>query len=229
MYALAQRHALSGFVLNDGRGVRIEVEGEESALNAFEEAIRGEAPPLSKIERIRTQSLPSVGFQDFTIRRSTHEGKKRTWISPDTSVCPECLRELFDPKDRRFHYPFINCTHCGPRFTIVEDVPYDRDRTTMRSFEMCLSCRREYEDPANRRFHAQPNACPVCGPQVWLVDGGGRSDFEFRISDWRLEIGEPNPQSAIPNPQRSRPVEGRLDGDVFRNVGEVLRAGGGVL
>ncbi len=192
VYALARRHALSGFVLNDGRGVRIEVEGEDAALNAFTRAIEAEAPPLSMIERIRTQSLPSVGFQDFTIRPSTDEGKKRTWISPDTSVCSECLRELFDPEDRRFHYPFINCTHCGPRFTIVEGVPYDRDRTTMRSFEMCPSCRREYEDPANRRFHAQPNACPVCGPRVWLVDRDGC----------------------------------KRDGDVFRHVGEVLRAGG---
>ncbi|MCK5328993.1 MAG: carbamoyltransferase HypF, partial [Candidatus Latescibacteria bacterium] len=192
VYALARRHALSGFVLNDGRGVRIEVEGEAPALNAFVEAIRGEAPPLSRIERIRTRTLPDAGFRGFSIRRSTPDQERRTWISPDTSVCPECLRELFDPEDRRYKYPFINCTHCGPRFTIVEGVPYDRDRTTMRAFEMCPSCRREYEDPADRRFHAQPNACPICGPKVWLVDGDGC----------------------------------KRDGDVFRSVGEMLKAGG---
>ncbi|MCK5328468.1 MAG: carbamoyltransferase HypF, partial [Candidatus Latescibacteria bacterium] len=135
---------------------------------------------------------PDAGFRGFAIRRSTPDQERRTWISPDTSVCPECLRELFDPEDRRYKYPFINCTHCGPRFTIVEGVPYDRDRTTMRAFEMCPSCRREYEDPADRRFHAQPNACPICGPKVWLVDGNGC----------------------------------KRDGNVFRSVGEKLRAGG---
>jgi len=192
VYGLARRHALSGFVSNDGRGGRSEVEGEEAALNAFAGAIEAEAPPLSKIERIRIRDLPNAGFRGFAIRRSADEGEKRAWISPDTSVCPECLRELFDSGDRRYRYPFINCTHCGPRFTIVEGVPYDRDRTTMRAFEMCPSCRREYEDPEDRRFHAQPNACPVCGPRVWLVDGNGC----------------------------------RNDDDVFRRVGEVLRADG---
>ena len=192
VYALARRHALSGFVLNDGKGVRIEVEGEDAVLNMFAGAIETEAPPLSRIERIRVRVLPEVGFRGFVIRRSATEGKRRAWISPDMAMCAECLRELFDPDDRRYRYPFINCTHCGPRFTIVEGVPYDRDRTTMRAFEMCPSCRREYEDPGDRRFHAQPNACPVCGPRVWLVDGNDR----------------------------------RREGDVFRRVGEVLRAGG---
>ncbi|MFH1006023.1 MAG: carbamoyltransferase HypF [Candidatus Latescibacterota bacterium] len=180
VYALARQHALSGFVLNEGRGVRIEVEGQHGRLLSFADALRAEAPPLSKIDRTRIRELPPVGFSDFTIRKSMTEGNKRMWISPDTTVCPACLRELFDPEDRRYLYPFINCTHCGPRFTIVEGIPYDRVQTTMRTFKMCPSCRREYEDPRDRRFHAQPNACSVCGPRVWLVDGD-RAPLEEQV------------------------------------------------
>lgn len=173
IYSLARRHELSGFVLNNPRGVWIEVEGEESALKAFSQGIQREAPPLARIERLEMERLPRVGFQDFEIRESRGDSERLVLISPDVSICPACLRELFDPKDRRYRYPFINCTHCGPRFTIIVDVPYDRDKTTMKIFPMCPDCRREYEDPSDRRFHAQPNACPICGPQMRLLDRSG--------------------------------------------------------
>ncbi len=170
VYSQAVRRGLAGFVLNDSRGVTIEVEGNLNALDSFARALREEAPPLARVDSVIAELLPLHGETDFVIIHSQGGSERRTLISPDTSTCDDCLRELFDPADRRYHYPFINCTNCGPRFTIIRDVPYDRDKTTMRVFPMCPDCRREYDDPLNRRFHAQPNACPVCGPGLRFID-----------------------------------------------------------
>jgi hydrogenase maturation protein HypF len=176
VYGQALRCGLAGFVLNDSTGVTIEIEGAHEALEAFEHALREQAPPLARIDTIAAEDMPAHGDTAFVIRHSQAGAERRALISPDTATCDDCLRELFDPHDRRYRYPFTNCTNCGPRFTIVRDVPYDRDKTTMRDFPMCPACQAEYDDPLDRRFHAQPNACPECGPQVrfevWREDGG---------------------------------------------------------
>ncbi len=166
VFSLASSLGLSGYVLNDSAGVLIEVEGE--AVEAFLVRLPAEAPPLARIERVRAEAVAAVGERGFAIRASPRGGRPDTAVTPDTATCADCLRELFDPADRRFRYPFINCTNCGPRFTIVRGIPYDRPQTTMAAFAMCPACRAEYEDPADRRFHAQPNACPDCGPRVRL-------------------------------------------------------------
>jgi Hydrogenase maturation factor len=169
IYTLAHRWQLAGSVNNDSHGVTIEVEGPAQVLDTFEHALHCELPPLARIDALQVEEIPVLNENTFHITQSQVQTERRTLISPDTTICADCLRELFDPQDRRFHYPFINCTNCGPRFTIIKDVPYDRDQTTMRVFPMCPTCQHEYEDPLNRRFHAQPNACPVCGPQVHYI------------------------------------------------------------
>ena len=170
VYNLATRLGLSGWVLNSA-GVEIEAIGPAAMLDDFVEQLRSEAPPMARIERITITDLPPSSIQHptssaFTIHHSEARPGEFQPISPDVAICDDCLRELFDPDDRRYHYPFINCTNCGPRFTIIRDVPYDRPKTTMAPFRMCSDCQTEYDDPTNRRFHAQPNACPVCGPRV---------------------------------------------------------------
>ena len=172
VYRLAHEHELGGFVLNDERGVLIEVEGTEAELDRFRERLGAEAPPLARIERVSASEVSPAGERDFAIRESAGAGEAQALVSADMATCEDCLAELFDPADRRHRYPFTNCTNCGPRFTIVEDVPYDRRLTTMASFRMCEACRAEYEDPLDRRFHAQPNACPACGPTVRLIEAG---------------------------------------------------------
>ena len=174
VYRLAKRFGLTGWVINATDGVYIEVEGREDILKDFERAIVEEKPPVSFIQAIERSWLERVGYTEFTIRKSEEEGEKTVLILPDIATCKDCMVEVFDPKDRRYRYPFTNCTNCGPRFTIIESLPYDRPNTTMKIFKMCEACSREYEDPSDRRFHAQPNACPVCGPQVELWDHGGR-------------------------------------------------------
>ncbi|HWQ62430.1 MAG TPA: carbamoyltransferase HypF, partial [Negativicutes bacterium] len=174
VHNLAGRCGVSGWVANDGRGVVIEAEGETAAVAAFLAALRTGAPPLAVIDALTAEPRPPVGEQGFAIRASGPAGDKLALISPDVATCPDCRAELADPADRRHRYPFTNCTNCGPRYTIIDDVPYDRERTTMAAFHMCPACRAEYDDPANRRFHAQPNACPVCGPAYRLLDGAGR-------------------------------------------------------
>jgi hydrogenase maturation protein HypF len=176
VYRLAGELALSGWVLNDTHGVLLEVEGRPGVVQEFLARLAPEAPPLAVVERVRTEACAVSGSRGFVIRPSEGlggggpgGGSVDAPVSPDTAVCADCLRELFDPADRRFRYPFINCTNCGPRFTIVIGVPYDRPRTTMAGFSMCPDCQAEYDDPSDRRFHAQPNACPVCGPSVRLV------------------------------------------------------------
>ena len=170
VYRLAGELRLGGYVLNDSHGVLVEVEGTAAAIEEFLARLAADPPPLAVVERVLTEDRATCGQTDFTIRASPSGGTADAPVTPDTATCPECLRELFDPADRRFRYPFINCTNCGPRFTIVRGVPYDRPLTTMASFTMCAACRAEYEDPADRRFHAQPNACPDCGPSLPLLD-----------------------------------------------------------
>jgi hydrogenase maturation protein HypF len=170
VYRIARELGLAGYVCNDSSGVVIEVEGRPAEIDRLIQRITAAAPPLAVIERIARHDLPVRGASaGFEIVSSPAGGPPRASITPDSATCAACLRELFDPADRRFRYPFINCTDCGPRFTIVTGVPYDRPNTTMASFAMCGECRREYDDPSDRRFHAQPNACPRCGPSVALL------------------------------------------------------------
>ncbi len=168
VYSLARRFELFGWVRNTSAGVDIEVDGLRPALEAFVAALQSEAPALAHIDQVTVDWQPPNGFSAFEILHSAAEPADFQPISPDVSICEDCLRELFDPNDRRYRYPFINCTNCGPRFTIIQDIPYDRPNTTMAPFEMCADCAAEYQDPLDRRFHAQPVACPNCGPQVWL-------------------------------------------------------------
>jgi hydrogenase maturation protein HypF len=170
VYRLAGELGLAGWVLNDERGVLLEVEGAPSAVERFLVRLETDAPPLASVERVTAKEIAPQGERGFAIVGSEGGGEPQALVSHDTAPCADCLRELWDPADRRHRYPFINCTNCGPRFTIVRGVPYDRPRTTMAGFEMCLACRTEYEDPADRRFHAQPNACADCGPALH-VDG----------------------------------------------------------
>ncbi len=168
VYGLANRLNLRGWVCNTSAGVEIHVEGEAAKVEAFVNLLVVEAPPLARIDQVSVQNVPAEGFTTFDIRDSTAIAGAFQPISPDVALCADCERELFDPRDRRYLYPFINCTNCGPRFTIIKDIPYDRPATTMAEFEMCTGCRAEYENPLDRRFHAQPVACPECGPFVEL-------------------------------------------------------------
>ena len=174
LYRLAQRHALCGWVRNTPSGVELELEGPTEALSSFQDELSRSTPPLAIVEQIRAVPLDGlVGYDRFTIRSSA-EGDGGTLVSPDIAPCAACLRELADPADRRYRYPFINCTDCGPRFTIIRDLPYDRKTTSMAQFSMCPTCNAEYEDSHSRRYHAQPDCCPSCGPQVWLLNAEGR-------------------------------------------------------
>jgi hydrogenase maturation protein HypF len=173
VYGLASRLGLAGFVRNEPQGVELELEGAAATIEAFLEQLRTAGPPLARIQGIRTCELPPLDERGFVIHPSAKTGERTVFIAPDQATCQDCLRELRDPRDRRYRYPFINCTNCGPRYTIIRDVPYDRARTTMAEFIMCPTCRAEYEDPSNRRFHAEPTCCPACGPQVRLTDPSG--------------------------------------------------------
>ncbi len=175
VHRLAKRCGLTGHVVNTARGVHLEVEGAGEDIDRFFALLASEHPPLAYISAIhREDGLPLEDDTGFEIQESLSGEARSALISPDVCVCDDCLRELFDPHDRRFRYPFINCTNCGPRYTIIQDIPYDRPLTTMKRFTMCSECRSEYEDPGDRRFHAQPNACPGCGPRLALHDGAGR-------------------------------------------------------
>jgi hydrogenase maturation protein HypF len=165
VHRLAGRNRLAGFVLNDGEGVVIEAEGDPAALDSFAVSLRGDAPALAHVETVTAESVQARGDEGFEIAAS-RPSRGAAAVPPDMATCDDCLRELFDPADRRFRYPFVNCTQCGPRFTIVRTVPYDRPNTTMAGFAMCVDCRHEYEDPTDRRFHAEPIACPACGPRL---------------------------------------------------------------
>ncbi len=173
VHRLAAELGLGGFVRNDSEGVELEVEGDAGVVAELVARLEPEAPPLAAVESVQTTELAVTGERGFRIVASRDGGAGAAPVSTDVATCEACLTELFDPADRRHRYPFLNCTECGPRFTIVREVPYDRSRTTMASFEMCAACRAEYEDPADRRFHAEPNACPACGPRARLLDPGG--------------------------------------------------------
>src|SRR5512136_388438 len=182
VYRLALEEGLSGRVRNDGRGVTIEAFGRPEALAAFVHRIETEAPPAADVREVRDVGIPAADVAGFAIVASDDDGSRRVSIPPDLATCPECLKETADPADRRHGYPFTNCTHCGPRYTIARDVPYDRPATTMAGFAMCPDCRTEYEDPGDRRFHAQPIACPACGPRVRLLGPSGEP---------RADVGDP--------------------------------------
>ena len=175
VHRLVSEYGLTGNIRNTSSGVALELEGERAALEAFVRALPERAPLLALIEAVETAySRELVGYTDFQILTSLREEKRNTLVSPDIGLCPDCLRELLDPHDRRYRYPFINCTNCGPRFTIIRDLPYDRPLTSMGRFPMCPDCAREYHDITDRRYHAQPDCCPVCGPQVFFRDAEGR-------------------------------------------------------
>jgi hydrogenase maturation protein HypF len=168
VYRLARRHSVAGFVCNTGNGVLVEAEGNRGVLVAFLRDVERQAPPLAGIAELDVRSIPILAERFFYIKSSIAGNVRSPFIPPDIATCSDCLDEFFDPADRRYLYPFINCTNCGPRFTIISGTPYDRPLTSMSSFAMCPACRREYENPEDRRFHAQPNACPACGPHVFL-------------------------------------------------------------
>ena len=176
VYSLAKRFALTGWVRNTSAGVDIEVDGTKSALDDLLQALKNELPPLARMDELQVTWRDTNGFTTFEIVHSEAVAGAFQPISPDVSLCPDCLRELFDPKDRRYRYPFINCTNCGPRFTIITDIPYDRPNTTMAPFAMCPDCAAEYQNPLDRRFHAQPVACPVCGPHIWLEESNEKRE-----------------------------------------------------
>ena len=172
VYRLAQELNLAGWVRNDGEGVDIEAQGAAEAVEALIARLEAEAPPLASVASVEATEAPAGGSRGFEIKVSRH-GTANTAVTPDSATCPDCLAELFDPADRRWRHAFINCTHCGPRYTLTRRLPYDRPHTSMAAFAMCPDCRREYDDPADRRFHAQPNACPECGPRLAMCDAVG--------------------------------------------------------
>src|SRR5262245_6637569 len=184
IFSQAHSRSLRGTVLNNTSGVLIDVEGEASAINQFVEQIKLNPPPRSIVDAVECiDSLPPANYQDFSIVDSDSRGDLFVPVSADLATCDDCLKELFEPGNRRYLYPFINCTNCGPRFTITERVPYDRHQTTMRDFAMCDECRSEYENPLDRRFHAEPIACARCGPRLSLLD----SNFQEVIVEEPIE------------------------------------------
>ena len=190
VYSLATRHALTGFVLNNSSGVTIEIEGPPAELETFARELKTNPPPLAVIETFAVEPLSPSGSQCFEIHLSEAVSGESTPISPDIATCDACSRELADTADRRYRYPFLNCTDCGPRFTIIRDIPYDRPLTTMASFKMCPACDQEYHDPLNRRFHAQPNACPQCGPSLSFHPGGQTGDAALEEAKRALAEGK---------------------------------------
>ena len=186
VYRLAQELKLAGWVRNDGEGVDVEVQGASEAVEDFIARLETEAPPLASVTAVEAAEAPKTDANGFEIKVSLR-GTANTAVTPDSVTCPDCLAELFDPANRRWRHPFINCTHCGPRYTLTRNLPYDRPHTSMAAFTMCPTCRREYDDPADRRFHAQPNACPVCGPQLSLRESAGDPIAETLS---RLQRGE---------------------------------------
>jgi len=192
-YTQAQLNNLTGWVRNTSSGVEIEINGKPDALQRFLNALRESPPKLARIDQLDYQSCIPNSYRSFEIISSQLEPGEFIPISPDMSICSDCRRELFSPSDRRYRYPFINCTNCGPRFSIIQDIPYDRPRTTMSHFPMCPECQAEYENPMDRRFHAQPIACPVCGPHVWLESNGehlAERDDAIQLARAMLQMGK---------------------------------------
>ncbi|HEY9189302.1 MAG TPA: carbamoyltransferase HypF [Sulfurovum sp.] len=173
VYQLARRYHLHGYIVNTAAGVTVEAEGEEGAIEAFMGSLKSELPPLARLDTLTSENSHTQGYTDFRILQSERQSDRSALVSPDSAVCEKCLQEMNDPSDRRYGYPFINCTDCGPRYSIMETLPYDRPNTSMHRFAMCKSCHDEYSDPLDRRFHAQPISCPNCGPTLRLLDGAG--------------------------------------------------------
>ena len=173
IFSLAEDYSLAGYVRNDTEGVFIAVEGDEKSLVSFIRDITEKAPPLAHILKVEVREGTVEHLSGFSIASSKITGERHAFYSPDVAVCEECLKEFNNPRERRYHYPFITCTHCGPRLSIVYDIPYDRDKTAMKDFPLCEACRKEYESPGDRRFHTQPLACPACGPHLTLMDSSG--------------------------------------------------------
>jgi hydrogenase maturation protein HypF len=187
VYRLATNHDLNGWVLNGEEGVQIHLEGDETNLQNFIRELKAQPPPASAISEIQVQPAPANGFKDFTIRESRHCDHPTVRISPDLPVCDDCLRELFDQADRRYLYPYINCTNCGPRYSVILALPYDRPNTTMKDWPLDYFCTREYQDPANRRFHAQPVACTQCGPEYYLHESGAEVEPRGKVEQCRKD------------------------------------------
>lgn len=186
IYNLANRYQLKGWVKNTSKGVIIEVDGSEDVIDAFLQQISSAPPPLAHIDSITSYAIPPNGYTNFQIIESESIPGEFVPISPDIAICEDCRRELFDPENPRYRYPFINCTNCGPRFSIIKDIPYDRPATTMAAFPLCTYCEDEYVDPSNRRFHAQPVACPECGPHIWLeIDNKETASHETALQQAR--------------------------------------------
>lgn len=215
IYNLAKELNLAGWVLNASDGVHIVVEGPQSLVDSFPTLVENGAPPASAIESVVLRYVDPVGYDDFEIRESEIQPDARTLISPDMATCPACAKELFDNADRRYRYPFINCTDCGPRFTIIEDIPYDRPLTTMKDFPMCEQCAAEYGDPSDRRFHAQPDACFVCGPRLYLNGADLDSDLAVAWS-WRTE------SETIPRPHRNHDTEAARSNSILIEAVDAL-------
>src|ERR1051325_10262948 len=207
VHQLATAYELAGHVFNSAAGVVSEAEGTEPALDRMARALREELPPLARIDALEIVDLEPRGDASFTILPSVDDGGFAL-VPPDASSCDACLAEVRDPRNRRFGYPFTNCTHCGPRYTIIRDVPYDRPRTTMSAFVMCDACQAEYDDPRDRRFHAQPNACPVCGPRLSM--GEAISDQRSAISGAQAAIAGGARDRRDPRPQRPGRLSARL-------------------
>ena len=192
VYRLATRHALAGWVRNVAGTVEIHVEGGATELDVFEQELRTETPPSARINALDFEAAEIVGAGDFRIVESADAGGIRP-VTPDIAMCAECEAELFDPANRRYRHPFITCTNCGPRYTLIHSVPYDRERTSMAVFPFCDACEREYRAPADRRYHAETVACPNCGPRLWLADASGTELFEgdasVREAGRQLRIG----------------------------------------
>jgi hydrogenase maturation protein HypF len=227
VYRLAAELTLTGWVINDSRGVQVEVEGDAIRLAEFLDRITGQAPPHALIVEVETEWLPPFGYTNFEIRHSDGQGDKTVLVLPDLATCPACLTDVLDPANRRHRYPFTNCTDCGPRFSIVEALPYDRPNTTMRGFTLCPACRHEYEDPRDRRFHAQPNACPACGPQLTLFVRSEDSLTPRRKDAKELPEADElhNSQFTIHNsPLSPSLADARGSGDLAQVAG-LLRAG----
>jgi hydrogenase maturation protein HypF len=220
VHRLAGELALDGFVLNDERGVLVEVQGEPDVVRSFLERLRADAPPLAIVERVLAEDVATADGDGFFIVESARDGPAEALVAADVATCEDCLRELFDPADRRHRHPFVSCTNCGPRFTIVQAVPYDRPLTTMAGFEMCAACRAEYDDPGDRRFHAQPIACPDCGPQLALLRGSPAGPGPTGIGPSGPAEGfGPDPLRAPGAPERRGPVADPLRAAVAALIG----------
>jgi hydrogenase maturation protein HypF len=215
VFRLARANTLAGWVRNGEKGVEIFLEGADQNLNAFVRALAAEPPPAAQITKIEIESTEPVGCCEFTIQESSRGESPSVRISPDLPVCEDCLRELFDPSDRRYFYPYINCTNCGPRYTVIRALPYDRANTTMQPWSLDEFCAGQYHDPGNRRFHAQPVACPGCGPEYYLQAGERVSFAEMkrafaaprrcsararllRSRDWAVITSRATPQTLTP-------------------------------